>query len=134
MNRKRKKLFFLTVFMASFLTAVTFFKINVSASNYLETNKNYYQDSAIKKGFLDQPISKEYLGDKTWDMFQNAVDKKLVTYSPGMTFNQYYLANGISPEDNFTVYPGLTNQLVRLPSGGYLNANYNRDGYLEFIL
>ncbi|MGM2770938.1 hypothetical protein, partial [Bacillus cereus group sp. Bce020] len=34
----------------------------------------------------------------------------------------------ISPEDNFTVYPNLTNQIVKLPSGAYLNANVNPKG------
>ena len=103
-------------------------KGRVYASTYLESNKNYYTDPAISRGFLDSPISKELLGDQNWNMFQVAVSKNLVSYNPGMTFNQYYLANNISPEDNFIVYPRLTNQIVRLKSGAYLNANPNPKG------
>ncbi|TXK47390.1 MucBP domain-containing protein [Lactococcus sp. dk322] len=100
----------------------------VSATTYLESEKNYYTDSSIDKGFLDRTISQENLTEANWNKFQIAVSKNLISYTPGMTFNQYYLANGISLEDSFTVYPGLTNQLVRLKSGAYLNANTNTKG------
>ncbi|WP_179395898.1 MucBP domain-containing protein [Lacticaseibacillus absianus] len=100
----------------------------VSASTDLLTNRNYYKLDSIHKGFLDEPISESVLGNGIWAKFQVAVQKKLITYTPGMTFNQYYLANNISPEDNFTVYPNLTDQYIPLPSGAYLNANPNPQG------
>ncbi|WP_338217856.1 MucBP domain-containing protein [Lacticaseibacillus salsurivasis] len=100
----------------------------VSASTDLLTNRNYYKLDSIHKGFLDEPISESVLGNGIWAKFQVAVQKKLITYTPGMTFNQYYLANNISPEDNFTVYPNLTDQYIPLPSGAYLNANPNPKG------
>ena len=126
MNVVKKPLFIKTFIFG--LTISSLVKGEVYASTYLESDKNYYTDPAISRGFLDSPISKELLGDQNWNMFQVAVSKNLVSYNPGMTFNQYYLANNISPEDNFIVYPRLTNQIVRLKSGAYLNANPNPKG------
>ena len=104
------------------------FANSVSADTYLKTNENYYRSTGIDRGFLDQQISETVLGTDIWNKFQIAVSRNLVTYESGMTFNQYYLANNISPEDNFIVYPNLTNQLVKLSSGAYLNANPNTKG------
>ena len=124
-----KKTFFIKVFISGItILSVVRGGAYAYASTYLESNKNYYTDPSINRGFLDSPISKEILGEQNWNMFQVAVSKNLISYSPGMTFNQYYLANNISPEDNFIVYPGLTNQIVRLKSGAYLNANPNPKG------
>lgn len=104
------------------------FSNKASADTYLKTNENYYELTSINRGFLDQEISESILGTDIWNKFQIAVSRNLITYQPGMTFNQYYLANNISPEDNFIVYPNLINQLVKLPSGAYLNANPNTKG------
>lgn len=103
-----------------------------SATTYLETDKNYYTDTQVTRGFLDHEISESVIGQENWEKFQVAVAKQLVTYTPGMTFNQYYLANGISPEDNFQVYRGVGingSQDILLPSGGYLNSNPNPKGF-----
>ena len=79
------------------------FANSVSADTYLKTNENYYRSTGIDRGFLDQQISETVLGTDIWNKFQIAVSRNLVTYESGMTFNQYYLANNISPEDNFIV-------------------------------
>lgn len=109
---------------------VTSWASPVTAKTYLETDRNYYTEAGITRGFLDQEISPAVIGQTHWDKFQIAVAKDLVTYRPGMTFNEYYLANGLSPEDNFTVYPGKRDHLVALPNGkpGYWNANPDPKG------
>lgn len=96
MNVVKKPLFIKTFIFIFGLTISSLVKGGVYLSTYLESNKNYYTDPAISRGFLDSPISKELLGDQNWNMFQVAVSKNLVSYNPGMTFNQYYLANNIS--------------------------------------
>ncbi|MFZ2567707.1 MAG: MucBP domain-containing protein, partial [Blautia wexlerae] len=124
----RKWKVFVGIISVIIFCSITLSVKKVLAETYLESDKNFYTDTTIKKGFLDQEISESIIGTKNWEMFQRAISKKLIIYEPGMTFNQYYLANGISPEDNFTVYPKLSNQLIKLPSGAYLNANNNPKG------
>ena len=124
----RKWKVFVGIISVIIFCSITLSVKKVLAETYLESDKNFYTDTTIKKGFLDQEISESIIGTKNWEMFQREISKKLIIYEPGMTFNQYYLANGISPEDNFTVYPKLSNQLIKLPSGAYLNANNNPKG------
>lgn len=119
---------FCKIFLMAVLLMILGLDKKVVATTYLQTNQNYYTSENINRGFLDEEISESILGTEIWNKFQIAVSKNLVNYIPGMTFNQYYLANNISPEDNFTVYPNLTNQIVKLPSGAYLNANVNPKG------
>ena len=98
-----KKPLFIKIFIFG-LTISSLVKGEVYASTYLESNKNYYTDPAISRGFLDSPISKELLGDQNWNMFQVAVSKNLVSYNPGMTFNQYYLAKRAVPLQDGTAF------------------------------
>lgn len=87
--------------------------IKASTVNYLVTNKNYYQDTTISKGYLDKVISDGSDGnEKTTDAdllnsLKEAANHGLVNYTVGMTFNEYFLANNISPEDNFTTANGV---------------------------
>lgn len=103
-----------------------------SYAAYLVTGKNYYTDSSISKGFLDEVIaentvnSPEAGGNTRWTKFQNAIHKNIVKYTPGMTFNQYFLENNISPEDAFKTHQlpiNSNDQEVILPSGGLLTAD-----------
>lgn len=106
-----------------------------SATTYLETDKNYYTETGVSRGFLDQEISAATIGQDNWDKFQVAVTQNLVTYTPGMTFNEYYRANNIAIEDNFQVYRGggvAGSQDVKLPSGAFLNSNPGSSG-LDYI-
>ena len=56
------------------------FANSVSADTYLKTNENYYRSTGIDRGFLDEKISETVLGTDTWNKFQIAVLKKMVTY------------------------------------------------------
>lgn len=99
--------------------------------NYLFTGKNYYQDANIQKGFLDQEINETTVGGTAiWEAFQRAVAAGHVTYTPGMTFNQYYLANNIALEDNYryrVIRGGEATQRKLLKDGVWLNSEPRTD-------
>lgn len=87
--------------------------IKANTINYLVTDKNYYEDGTISKGYLDKVISDGTDGnEKTTDTdllnsLKEAANRGLIKYSEGMTYNQYFLANNISPEDNFSTANGM---------------------------
>lgn len=108
---KHKGKFFSALTLSTALLLVT--PMVAQAATYLETDKNYYQDTTVTKGFLDKVISDGTDGnEKTTDTdllasLKVAAAQGLVVYKEGMTYNEYFLANNISPEDNFTTVNGV---------------------------
>ncbi|MFU2164655.1 MucBP domain-containing protein, partial [Streptococcus pluranimalium] len=126
---KRKFKFFSAL---TFSTALLFVpSMMAEATTYLETDKNYYQDDNITKGFLNKVISDGADGnEKTTETellvsLEAAAAKGLVVYKDGMTYNDYFLANNISPEDNFMAYrenPGSVQEVAIPDKAGVYNA------------
>jgi len=79
---------------------MTAFSLKADAATYLTTDSNYYDDSVVMdRGFLDQVIPAPAATH-----LLNSAGKGLLTYTVGMTYNQFYVANNISPEDNYNQY------------------------------
>lgn len=115
-----KKILAILIFL-SFIFSPNF----VFSSNYLLTWKNYYKDSFVKKWFLDEVISEQNVLKENFDILKKSAEQNLIVWNDGMTFNEFYLANNISPEDNF--YAWLNSWLVYLDDDKKIkiNSNYN---------
>ncbi|MFB0918552.1 MAG: Cna B-type domain-containing protein [Clostridiaceae bacterium] len=96
------KLFKKLTIIALFISMMTAVSLEVNAATYLSTGSNYYDDSVtMDRGFLDQVIPAPAATH-----LLNSAGKGLLTYTVGMTYNQFYEANNISPEDNYSQYYG----------------------------
>ena len=87
--------------------------VSTQGDNFLETDRNYYEDATIDKSWLDIKI-KDSVAANVLTNLTNSAAKGLIQYQDGMTYNEFYLANNLSPEDQFSRNNG---DAVKLPDG-----------------
>lgn len=103
------------------------------AKTYLLTDENYYSSGSVTKGFLDEKITATNVGVDIFNSLKDSANRNLVIFSEGMTFNEYYLKNNISPEDNFYRKRDRAEQIVELRPGVFLNSLPTADYPVTYV-
>lgn len=109
------------------------FSPNFAFSEYLVTGKNYYTDNSIKKWFLDEEISENTVLKANFDSLKKSSEKNFIIWKDGMTFNEFYLANNISPEDNFYAWLNPWFPLIYLDDAQTIKLNSNYTPKAPFV-
>ncbi|QIK86339.1 MucBP domain-containing protein [Erysipelothrix sp. HDW6B] len=94
---------------------------NLSKPNYLVPDENYYKNSEITKGDLDAVI------DENVSKLIESANNGKISFTEGMTYNEFFLANNIAVEDRYSGYMGVYNR-----SGSLINSNPTKYGDLTY--